>query len=172
MSPTSQLTTIDMTEKDKSPLFNLRTDNTTSSALLQWAVLDNIEMIYMQREADSLEGYRFLEIGTEEKDSGRVFVLRTERWEFNNREDIVQVLGDFLGRVGEGPTPEIDSPETPKTKTDNKQMSASDLIEWLKEERAKLSGSTAWLRDQEKYSSTMHITNAINRTLAYIDINF
>lgn len=53
------------------------------------------------READSNSDglLQFLEVSTEDAGGGVYYVLKTERWAFDNLNDLIKVLNDFEKRL-------------------------------------------------------------------------
>ena len=60
----------------------------------------NKVLVEYTQEADSnSDGLQFLEVSTEDAGGGVYYVLKTERWAFDNLNDLVKVLNDFEKRL-------------------------------------------------------------------------
>ena len=54
---------------------------------------------YIQEADSNSYGLQFLEVSTEGAGSGVYYVLKTERWAFDNLNDLIKVLNDFEKRL-------------------------------------------------------------------------
>lgn len=61
----------------------------------QPVAVNKVNVEYTQ-EADSKQ---FLEVSTEDAGGGVYYVLKTERWAFDNLNDLIKVLNDFEKRL-------------------------------------------------------------------------
>jgi hypothetical protein len=61
--------------------------------------LSKVSVEYMQ-DADSMSTEtQFLELSTENAGGGSYFILKTERWAFDNTDELISVLNDFRTRI-------------------------------------------------------------------------
>lgn len=62
----------------------------------------NKMVVEYTQEADSnSDGLQFLEVSTEDAGCGVYYVLKTERWAFDDINDLVKVLKDFEKRLSD-----------------------------------------------------------------------
>jgi hypothetical protein len=54
---------------------------------------------YSQKDDDS-DGYQDIELSIGDQGGGKYFIVKTERWAFNDIDEFVQLLQDFKKRVG------------------------------------------------------------------------
>ena len=52
-----------------------------------------------QEADDNSSGVQLLEISTEDAGGGVYYILKTERWAFDNLNDLIKVLQDFEKRL-------------------------------------------------------------------------
>ena len=70
----------------------------------QPVAVNKVSVEYTQ-EADSnsadsnSDGLQFLEVSTEDAGAGVYYILKTERWAFDNLNDLIKVLNDFEKRL-------------------------------------------------------------------------
>ena len=62
--------------------------------------VESVKVNYWQDADTNSHESQSLELSTEESGSGIYFVLKTERWAFDNIEQLVSVLQDFQSRLG------------------------------------------------------------------------
>lgn len=56
---------------------------------------------YLQEADNKPNGLQFLEISTEDAGGGVFYVIKTERWTFDNLNDLIKVLNDFDKRLSD-----------------------------------------------------------------------
>lgn len=61
--------------------------------------VNKVSVEYTQEADSSSDGLQFLEVSTEDAGGGVYYVLKTERWAFDNLNDLVKVLNDFEKRL-------------------------------------------------------------------------
>lgn len=61
--------------------------------------VESVKVNYWQDADTNSRDPQSLELSTEESGSGIYFVLKTERWAFDNIEQLVSVLQDFQSRL-------------------------------------------------------------------------
>jgi len=54
---------------------------------------------YIQEADSNSDGLQLIEVSTEDAGGGVFYVLKTERWAFDNINDLVKVLNDFEKRL-------------------------------------------------------------------------
>jgi len=62
--------------------------------------IESASISYSQQCDDNFDGFQDLIVSTEEQGGGKYFVIKTERWAFNNIEEFVELLEDFKKRAG------------------------------------------------------------------------
>lgn len=88
-------------KKESNNANNLLADGFPSSE--QPVAVNKVSVEYTQ-EADSKSvGLQFLEVSTEDAGGGVYYVLKTERWAFDNLNDLIKVLNDFEKRLSACP---------------------------------------------------------------------
>jgi hypothetical protein len=79
-----------------------KTDNPVNELIAdeELVSIEQITVKYMQEpDSNSSEGLQFLEISTEDAGGGIYFVLKTDRWAFDNIDSLIKVLSDFNKRA-------------------------------------------------------------------------
>lgn len=61
--------------------------------------VNKVSVEYTQEADSNSEGLQLLEISTEDAGGGVYYVLKTERWAFDNLNDLIKVLNDFEKRL-------------------------------------------------------------------------
>ena len=62
--------------------------------------IESLSATYQQEEdSSSTDGHQFLKISTSDGGGGIYFVIKTERWAFDNIEDLIILLTDFKRRL-------------------------------------------------------------------------
>lgn len=63
--------------------------------------INQIKVEYTQEaDSNSTDGDQFLELSTDDAGGGVYFVLKSERWAFDNVQEIIDILQDFEKRLG------------------------------------------------------------------------
>ena len=65
----------------------------------QPVAVNKVSVEYTQEADGNSDGLQFLEVSTEDAGSGVYYVLKTERWAFDNLNDLIKVLNDFEKRL-------------------------------------------------------------------------
>ena len=60
---------------------------------------NKVSVEYTQEADSNSEGLQLLEVSTEDAGDGVYYVLKTERWAFDNLNDLINVLKDFEKRL-------------------------------------------------------------------------
>lgn len=60
--------------------------------------IDKVTVEYTQ-DADDTNGIQTLEVSTDDAGAGKYFVIKTERWAFDNIEEFISLLRDFEKRI-------------------------------------------------------------------------
>lgn len=61
--------------------------------------IDKVTVEYTQEADDVSNGIQTLEVSTDDAGAGKYFVIKTERWAFDNIEEIINLLRDFEKRI-------------------------------------------------------------------------
>lgn len=64
-------------------------------SLEQSVAVNKVSVEYTQEADSNSDGLQFLEVSTEDAGGGVYYVLKTERWAFDNLNDLIKVLNDF-----------------------------------------------------------------------------
>lgn len=65
----------------------------------QPVAVNKVSVEYTQEADSNSGGLQFLEVSTEDAGGGVYYVLKTERWAFDNLNDLIKVLNDFEKRL-------------------------------------------------------------------------
>ena len=65
----------------------------------QPVAVNKVSVEYTQEADSNSDGLQFLEVSTEDAGGGVYYVLKTERWAFDNLNDLIKVLNDFEKRL-------------------------------------------------------------------------
>ena len=65
----------------------------------QPVAVNKVSVEYMQEADSNSNGLQFLEVSTEDAGAGVYYILKTERWAFDNLNDLIKVLNDFEKRL-------------------------------------------------------------------------
>lgn len=65
----------------------------------QPVAVNKVSVEYTQEADSNSDGLQFLEISTEDAGGGIYYVLKTDRWAFDNLNDLIKVLNDFEKRL-------------------------------------------------------------------------
>ena len=61
--------------------------------------IDKIMIEYMQEPDSNADEMQTLEIITDDAGAGKYFVIKTERWAFDTKEELMRVIDDFIERM-------------------------------------------------------------------------
>ena len=61
--------------------------------------VNKLSVEYTQKADSNSEGLQLLEVSTEDAGGGVYYVLKTERWAFDNLNEVIKVLNDFEKRL-------------------------------------------------------------------------
>lgn len=67
----------------------------------QPVAVNKVSIEYTQEADSNSYGFQFLEISTEDAGGGVYYILKTERWAFDNLNDLIKVLNDFEKRLSD-----------------------------------------------------------------------
>jgi hypothetical protein len=65
----------------------------------QPVAVNKVSVEYTQEADSSSDGLQLLEVSTEDAGAGVYYILKTERWAFDNLNDLIKVLNDFEKRL-------------------------------------------------------------------------
>ena len=65
----------------------------------QPVAVNKVSVEYTQEADGNSDALQFLEVSTEDAGGGVYYVLKTERWAFDNLNDLIKVLNDFEKRL-------------------------------------------------------------------------
>lgn len=65
----------------------------------QPVAVNKVSVEYTQEADSNSDGLQLLEVSTEDAGGGVYYVLKTERWAFDNLNDLIKVLNDFEKRL-------------------------------------------------------------------------
>ena len=65
----------------------------------QPVAVNKVSVEYTQEADSNSDGLQFLEVSTEDAGAGVYYILKTERWDFDNLNDLIKVLNDFEKRL-------------------------------------------------------------------------
>ena len=65
----------------------------------QPVAVNKVSVEYTQEADSNSDGLQFLEVSTEDAGGGVYYVIKTERWAFDNLNDLIKVLNDFEKRL-------------------------------------------------------------------------
>jgi hypothetical protein len=67
----------------------------------QPVAVNKVSVEYTQEADSNSDGLQLLEVSTEDAGAGVYYVLKTERWAFDNLNDLIKVLNDFEKRLSD-----------------------------------------------------------------------
>jgi hypothetical protein len=65
----------------------------------QPVALNKVSVEYTQEADNNSDELQFLEVSTEDVGAGVYYIIKTERWAFDNLNDLMKVLNDFEKRL-------------------------------------------------------------------------
>ena len=61
--------------------------------------VEKLKVCYAQ-PCDSGDAHQFIEVETEDSGAGAYFVIKTDRWAFDDIQELIDTLNDFKSRAG------------------------------------------------------------------------
>lgn len=65
----------------------------------QPVAVNKVSVEYTQEADSNSDGLQFLEVSTEDAGAGVYYIMKTDRWAFDNLNDLIKVLNDFEKRL-------------------------------------------------------------------------
>ena len=65
----------------------------------QPVAVNKVSVKYTQEADSNSDGLQFLEVSTEDAGAGVYYIMKTDRWAFDNLNDLIKVLNDFEKRL-------------------------------------------------------------------------
>lgn len=65
----------------------------------QPVAVNKVSVEYTQEADSNSDGLQFLEVSTEDAGAGVYYVLKTERWSFDDPQELIDILNDFKKRL-------------------------------------------------------------------------